>query len=660
MQTLRRIVICGVLWGAAWGLTAHAAESTPAHWLPPTTRGYVFIPNGPALREAFKTTQLSALVNDPSMKPFVEDVRAQIEKKVGELQQRMGISWRDLQAAQAGAWATAAVELDDKNQPYAFVLMIDTQGKEAQRDEVLAKVGATMTREKAQATKSTEQSVEITVYTLPREAGSRRERRLALFEQNHWLVATDHPQLAKSVAQQMQGGTAESLADGESYRTIVAQVQASPLGEQTHLSWFVEPFGYARILKAMESANPTSQRRGRNWYQVLSDQGFDAVQAAGGGLRVATGSDELLHCTQIYAPGAPQAAEKFRLAARMLNFPAGGDFDPPAWVPQHVGSYVSFNVKLQDAFDYVSTLVDAIAEQEGFFKSVLDGIKTEEFGPKIDLEQELVSFLGEKARVISDYELPISPQCERLLVAVEVTDPERVAQALERTLKDDQTVRRLEHGDHVIWELLNSEEEDLSAPEVVTPGFNTVAPAEEKDQQQPRERIFPNSAITVAHGQLIWTSHVDFAEKLLTLPAEDQRLSGLADYPRVTERLQALGANGDSFRFFSQIAEDYRPTYDLVRMGKMPESQTVLGKILNRLMGPEEKNVLREQKLDGTKLPEFETVRKYLGAAGTYVKTTEHGWFICGCMLPPASGTVEQGQKAKDESPEFTAANPKD
>src|SRR5262245_31921945 len=113
MQMLGRIVIWGTLIGAGCGVWAGAAEPTPADWLPPTTRGYVLVPSGPSLREAFQTTQLSALVNDPAMKPFVEDVRAQIEQKVSELQSRMGVTWRDLQGVQAGAWATAAVELED-------------------------------------------------------------------------------------------------------------------------------------------------------------------------------------------------------------------------------------------------------------------------------------------------------------------------------------------------------------------------------------------------------------------------------------------------------------------------------------------------------------------------------------------------------------------
>jgi hypothetical protein len=133
----------------------------------------------------------------------------------------------------------------------------------------------------------------------------------------------------------------------------------------------------------------------------------------------------------------------------------------------------------------------------------------------------------------------------------------------------------------------------------------------------------------------------------------------LPDYHRASDRLQALGSNGDSFRFFSQTAEDYRPTYELIRMGKMPESQTVLGRILNRMLGPEEKNVLREQRLDGSKLPEFDAVRKYFGAAGTYVKTTEKGWFICGCLLAPPQAAADSGSEA-DESPAFTASNPDD
>ena len=65
----------------------------------------------------------------------------------------------------------------------------------------------------------------------------------------------------------------------------------------------------------------------------------------------------------------------------------------------------------------------------------------------------------------------------------------------------------------------------------------------------------------------------------------------------------------------------------------MPEAKTLLGKLLNQLLGPDEKGILREQQIDGSKMPEFDAVRRYLGPAGMYVQSEEDGWFMAGCLL---------------------------
>jgi len=97
------------------------------------------------------------------------------------------------------------------------------------------------------------------------------------------------------------------------------------------------------------------------------------------------------------------------------------------------------------------------------------------------------------------------------------------------------------------------------------------------------------------------------------------------------EKLRKM--NEDSFLTFTRTDEAYRATYELIRDGKMPESETILGKVLNKLLGPDEDGVLREQQIDGTKLPEFDVVRRFLGPAGANVRSLPDGWLMTGCLL---------------------------
>ena len=85
--------------------------------------------------------------------------------------------------------------------------------------------------------------------------------------------------------------------------------------------------------------------------------------------------------------------------------------------------------------------------------------------------------------------------------------------------------------------------------------------------------------------------------------------------------------------FFSRTDEEFRSAYELIKQGKMPHSESVLGKVLNRMLGPEEKNVIRKQEIDGKNLPNYQIVRRYLGPSGLFVTPLDNGWLVTGIMV---------------------------
>ena len=82
--------------------------------------------------------------------------------------------------------------------------------------------------------------------------------------------------------------------------------------------------------------------------------------------------------------------------------------------------------------------------------------------------------------------------------------------------------------------------------------------------------------------------------------------------------------------------EELRPTFELLRSGKMPEAETMLGKLLNNMLTTEierEEGQVRKQRIDGSSLPNFEAVRRYLGPAGRVLRSERDGWFITAAVL---------------------------
>jgi hypothetical protein len=132
---------------------------------------------------------------------------------------------------------------------------------------------------------------------------------------------------------------------------------------------------------------------------------------------------------------------------------------------------------------------------------------------------------------------------------------------------------------------------------------------------------------------LLIASHYDFLVEMLDKTKTPDPLGESLDFRVVDGAMKQLGAGENCLRSFSRTDEAYRPTYELIRMGKMPQSETMLGRTLNAMLGPHKKGAVREQKVDGSQMPDYQVVRRYLGPAGFFGTAEPSGWFFVGFTL---------------------------
>ena len=102
----------------------------------------------------------------------------------------------------------------------------------------------------------------------------------------------------------------------------------------------------------------------------------------------------------------------------------------------------------------------------------------------------------------------------------------------------------------------------------------------------------------------------------------------------VKKNLKLMGLPQSCGQVFSRTDEEYRPTYELIRQGKMPQSEAMLGRMLNAMLAPGKKGGTRKQRLDGSHLPDYQVVRSSLGLGGMGAVSEPDGWFLKGFMLP--------------------------
>jgi hypothetical protein len=585
------------------------------------------------LRESFNRTKWGELVHDPAMQPFVEDFRHQLQQKGGRQLDDMGLKWDDFRGVAGGETSLALIHAGPGRM--AVVVLMDVTGHRDQALALVEKVSASLTARGALQVPR-EPRDPMLIFNMPNEEGKRLGRQTAYFLNGDQLAASNDVETLRRIFVSMKAERADSLAHLKSFGEIMERC-ARPAAEASappQIRWFIDPFGYATMVRETSLA---PRRQGIDLLTALRNQGFTAIQAIGGNLTFAANDCELLHRTMIYAPPLPghEGNDKYDRAARLLTFPTAGDLEPQSWVPRHVATYNTFNWDIKTAFAAVGPLVDEISAEKGVFQDVLDSLKNDPQGPQVDIEKDLIGNLGSRVSVITDYQLPIGPKSERLLIAIQTTNEQLVAATVAKTMKGDACRREFEG--HVIWEIVD---EDCSVPEVKIEDSGAINPADRADQAPEKKSkdhpLMQNAAITVAFGQLFVASNLGFLETVLHQAGKSDGLASSDDYRLVADRLKTMGGVETSVRLFSRTDEEYRPTYELIRTGQMPRSETVLGQVLNGLLGEGKEGVLRKQKIDGAKLPEFAAVSHYFGPAGTYIVTESNGWFITGFMLDKA------------------------
>jgi len=652
--------------------------------LPGSTKGFLSVTNVTELDGRWNKTQLGHLMNDPAMEPFVKDLRHQFEDRLADLRDRLGLTFEDLQGVPSGAFTLALIE-PAPNQA-AMALLMDVSGR-LDKAKVMLKTAATnLVGKGARESHKEMPTFSAWVYVTDAAAGTTAPARVTVyFLAGNLLGATDDREVGEFLLSRLAGKPGDTLAQQTGFQEVMARCQKDldqqapgekdldreavsqkapslkALGQKVlpqrvlrkkkareqkavarsapDIRWYIQPLGY---VEAVRAATPEQDRRkGKTLIQVMRNQGFDAIQGMGGYLSVNLDKYEILHRTAIYAP------KPWNKSMQMLVLPNAKDFAPQPWIPRDVATYTTLSIDILNAFDHFGPMFDELFGENGetgLWSDVLQSLKDDPSGPQIELRREMIQYLSRRVTVVSDYELPITINSERLLYAIETSNEKAVAAALNKWMKGDKTAKKREWNGQVIWEMVEPEEQEV--PTISLEAVPSVNPAEPPSKRilgkrnsgdEEEVRLMPHAAVTAAHGHLLIASHLDFLKKILPQLAAREQLARDVDYRLVNGTLLQFAAPEHCLEAFSRTDEEYRPTYELIKLGKMPESETMLARILNAIAGPTKKGVVRKQRINGSQMPDFQIVRRYLGPAGMEMTSEANGWFVKGFMLPKQS-----------------------
>lgn len=602
--------------------------------LPATTGGYVRVVDMPALCSAWDETNLSQLTELAEMQPFWEAQQAFAKKQLLAAGVKVGLRLPDLYEMSSGEVVVGWLTFRDPKRPYSVCLITDIRGRREQAEQALATLDQSMQQREAQRTDQQYAGRTLRVYTLPKQPGQFIIDRIAVTLDQNQLIASDRIETLQQLLDRADGNRSEEGLEPAPEHAAIWQHVGRP--EATDVQWFARPLPLARIIRELAGSD-----RGRqvDVVNLLDRQGFSAVQSAGGRVQVSAQRFDLLHHGFIYAPGEMEGDSRFKLAARMLDFPNSQMGEVPGWVDPRTSSCLRLNWKMEEAFWAAETLVnDAFGSD--VFRPTLKGMREDDKGAKIDIANNVVAHFDDRLYHITDN---TNAAGDRLLVAIRLNEYDPVAKSVNRAMEFEPNAERFEDApDHPIWRVIPEAEEVLDEDTFGDFGFEDDVLEEDPNEGEANPPLLEQWAITVAPaaagedaaGYLMFASHADLLAETVDRIRNGSEGS-LNEQPGVQSAFKALRSLSQQpiagYRI-NRLKRSLRLKYQALRAGTLRDSDSILGSLIRRA-AEEAQNPEMPEGLDFGTLPDFEVIEPYLMPAGGMVHSEDDGWRIRGFLL---------------------------
>ena len=609
--------------------------------LPDSIAGLIRIPNLPRFCEAWEKTSIGKMVEDEAMQPFIEAQKSRAKTYLEAFDNKVGVRPEDLYAMASGevvvSWLPFA---NDKRRPFALCLIADVRGRAKEAKAALEKIDKDLGAAGWIRKDLEHQGQTIRIYNTEPKPGQLKVEQIAITLDDTRLLAADRDSvvtdLLDTIAGEPKGKPVVTLEEFQTVLKKSSQAILEPVksgGGTIAIEWFAKPFQMARILRESLEVDRGNQV---DIVKLLENQGFDAIQAAGGILALAGEKYQLLHRGSILAPPVTEEPSKYKLAARMLQFENRPLAKIPSWVHTEAASFSRINLRFEEAFWASETLLNE-AFGDDIFQDIIEGIRDDEDGPQIDIAKNVLPNLDDQMILITDNTLPSDLNSERMLIAIRVTDAKAIGNAIRKAMEvePDASLLKLVPGVD-IWRVQRGAGDDEFDDDLF--GDLDIGLGEEEIDEAPP--LLDHWAIAmVDKGPGSEAPYLMFSNDPDLLVATANRISkdasdGLADQPQVkavVSSLKELGCKAPSIDRVVRTRLSLRAKYNLLREGKLKDSDSVLASFYRRFLEDEE--VDQGQSINAVDLPPLSVIEKYLPNGGGYSETTKDGWSLNGFLL---------------------------
>lgn len=616
-------------------------------FLPADTRAWVSVPSTKALAEHLEQSQFGQLTRDPALQPFVQNAKERIRDWLESKKLGLDVRLDQLEKINAGEVCVAGILPEVAGQEavagsHGIVLMADVGNDLAAAEKLLAEIEEEQQRQGAVKLGTVEiNGIQVGKWEFAKKRKWAKRKRISLQAiVGNWMLVSNNEKIFRSVLRRIINLDPQengNLASQPSFK-LAMEGSKLPNGSANDVRWFLEPFGWFKLARAIEIENEPVKKMEDNWPAVLARNGMRAIHSVGGTVSVATADQEALFRIFVSAPKDKVRDEAERRMLDILDFgPAPGTtVTPPIWVPSSVSGSLTGQWNFSKALNGVGPIVDSFMKEEGAFKGLLDTIKDEpDF--RVDIPK-LIGQLDNQVTMISAVKKPLDEASEQLAVGLKLKPgltPEQQAEILDSIGRAVRGKVFMLGGIKAIEDDRTEEPDDLDLedPDLVFDDDEDEKFGGGADPQN-QFALFEKKYISIAKDTLFICNDKQYLKRLLT-SSDKKPLTGKADYVRMEEMLKSLSnpAQVSTLRF-GRIDKILELNYAMLQQGALANSKSIIGRLANELLADKAEEGKPKVKLDIAKLPaDYKEIAKFLGTVGWVLENETSGWRLTGCVL---------------------------
>ena len=572
-------------------LVSQAAESVAnPRRLPKNTVALATVRSLADFRAQFGQTSMARMLEDPAMKPFLEDLQSKLNDQGEQVRSALGMSLEELANIPTGE-VTLAVTLGPNAGQFAATLFVDYHGQEEAFGKVLERInkgwddlGITRTEEEIEGTPAYRLQIPETESPIKLVPAWSQKDGVFLF--------TTHTDALKSILARWDGAHNETLAESEVYQYIVDRVKVDGSEKAPLMHWFVDPLS---MLKGGLSVDPNMAFQAAMAMGVIQQIGVDKIKAMGGSWDIAEGDFDGHSRTFLYAEPSNRGV------MNLMSFDEGAT-GPPSWMSAEATSFGSTRWNLEKAYNAVEEMVDMFAGAGTMARQLDEMADSPETG-RLHLKRDFIDNLSGAYQTYSDTVGEGDEARQRMLIAFEVKNDKAMKETMQKIANIEGfpgTSREFQGT--TIYELpLEGLMEGLNVP-----NLTRVALRRQLLQAGVGGAGTGNMGMAISEQRMLMGFDVTILEQVLRGAGDRDTLAESPAYKRVTSRFPARAVS------IGYTQGNVQLTTLLKALAEGPAQQ---------LAG----SAVAEMPFDVSKLPSDDQLRKYATPGGSYMELDDKG-----------------------------------